>query len=35
MVLSLDDDVPQALAAEIRDHPSIVDLWTIRLGGDR
>jgi D-3-phosphoglycerate dehydrogenase len=35
MVLSLDDDVPQALAEEIRDHPSIVDLWTIRLGGDR
>jgi D-3-phosphoglycerate dehydrogenase len=35
MVLSLDDDVPPALANEIRDHPSIVDLWTIRLGGDR
>ena len=35
MVLSLDDDVPQSLAEEIRDHPSIVDLWTIRLGGDR
>jgi D-3-phosphoglycerate dehydrogenase len=35
MVLALDDDVPPALADEIRDHPSIVDLWTIRLGGDR
>ena len=34
MVLALDDDVPEALAAEIRDHPAIVDLWTIRLGGD-
>jgi hypothetical protein len=35
MVLALDDDVPPSLADEIRDHPSIVDLWTIRLGGDR
>ncbi len=35
MVLALDDDVPAALADEIRDHPAIVDLWTIRLGGDR
>jgi D-3-phosphoglycerate dehydrogenase len=34
MVLALDDDVPPGLAAEIRDHPAIVDLWTIRLGGD-
>ena len=34
MVLALDDDVPEPLAAEIRDHPAIVDLWTIRLGGD-
>ena len=35
MVLALDDDVPAALADEIRDHPAIVDLWTIRLGGER
>jgi D-3-phosphoglycerate dehydrogenase len=35
MVLALDDDVPETLAAEIRDHPAIVDLWIIRLGGDR
>jgi D-3-phosphoglycerate dehydrogenase len=35
MVLALDDDVPPALADEIRDHPAIVDLWTIRLGGER
>ena len=35
MVLALDDDVPAGLADEIRDHPAIVDLWTIRLGGDR
>ncbi len=32
MVLALDDDVPPELEAEIRDHPAIVDLWTIRLG---
>ncbi len=35
MVLALDDDVPAGLADEIRDHPAIVDLWTIRLGGER
>ena len=34
MVLALDDDVSPTLAAEISDHPAIVDLWTIRLGGE-
>lgn len=35
MVLALDDDVPESLAASIRDHEALIDLWTIRLGGDR
>jgi hypothetical protein len=34
MVLALDDDVPDAVAASIRDHESVIDLWTIRLGND-
>ena len=34
MVLALDDDVPPELADAIRDHDAVVDLWTIRLGGE-
>ena len=35
MVLALDDDVPEALAASIRDHEALIGLWTIHLGGER
>jgi D-3-phosphoglycerate dehydrogenase len=35
MVLALDDDVPAAVADEIRAHDAVIDLWMIRLGGDR
>jgi len=35
MILALDDDVPDAVAMEIRGHEAIIDLWTIRLGGER
>ncbi len=35
MILALDDDVPESLAMSIRDHESLIDLWTVRLGGDR
>lgn len=35
MVLALDDDVPESLAASIRDHEALIDVWTIRLGADR
>jgi D-3-phosphoglycerate dehydrogenase len=35
MVLALDDDVPPAVAEEIRSHEGVIDLWTIRLGKDR
>ena len=35
MILALDDDVPPAVAEAIRSHDAVLDLWTIRLGGDR
>ena len=35
MVLALDDDVPESLAASIRDHEALIGLWTIHLGGER
>ena len=35
MILALDDDVPPAVEAAIRDLEAVLDLWTIRLGRDR
>jgi D-3-phosphoglycerate dehydrogenase len=35
MVLALDDDVPAAVAQAIRTDPAVIDVWTIRLGGER
>lgn len=35
MVLALDDEVPAAVAAAIRAHDAVLDLWTIRLAADR
>jgi D-3-phosphoglycerate dehydrogenase len=35
MVLALDEDVPPAVAEEIRGHEAVLDLWTIRLGNER
>ena len=35
MILALDDDVPEQVAEAIRTQEAVVDLWTIRLGGDR
>jgi D-3-phosphoglycerate dehydrogenase len=35
MVLALDEDVPPAVADEIRRHEAVIDLWTIRLGVER
>jgi hypothetical protein len=35
MILALDDDVPTAVADAIRAHEAVLDLWTIRLGGER
>ncbi len=35
MVLALDDDVPAPIAEAIRADPAVIDVWTIRLGGER
>ena len=35
MILALDDDVPDPVAAAIRSHEAVLDIWTIRLGGER
>jgi D-3-phosphoglycerate dehydrogenase len=35
MILALDDDVPDEVAEAIRTQEAVVDLWTIRLGGER
>jgi D-3-phosphoglycerate dehydrogenase len=35
MVLALDDDVPPAVADEIRTQEAVLDLWMIRLGSER
>ncbi|CAN5472720.1 phosphoglycerate dehydrogenase [soil metagenome] len=35
MILALDDDIPPAVEAAIRDLDAVLDLWTIRPGGDR
>ena len=32
MILALDDDVPAAVEAAIRDQEAVIDLWIIRLG---
>jgi D-3-phosphoglycerate dehydrogenase / 2-oxoglutarate reductase len=35
MILALDDDVPADVADAIRAHPAVLDVWPIRLGGER
>ena len=35
MILALDDDVPDEVARQIRDTEALIDLWPIRLGGER
>jgi D-3-phosphoglycerate dehydrogenase len=35
MILALDDDVPTEVEGAIRKLGAVLDLWTIRLGGDR
>lgn len=35
MVLALDDDIPSGVGAAIRGLDAVLDLWTIRLGGER
>jgi D-3-phosphoglycerate dehydrogenase / 2-oxoglutarate reductase len=35
MILALDDDPPPRVAEAIRNHESVIDVWTIRLGKER
>jgi D-3-phosphoglycerate dehydrogenase len=35
MILALDEDVPAAVAEAIRGLDAVIELWTIRLGGER
>jgi len=35
MVLALDDEVPASIAEAIRSDDAVIDVWTIRLGGER
>ncbi len=35
MILALDEDVPAAVAEAIRALDAVIELWTIRLGGER
>ncbi|MFL5680723.1 MAG: phosphoglycerate dehydrogenase [Chloroflexota bacterium] len=35
MILALDDDVPSSVADAIRSNEAVIDLWAIRLGGER
>jgi D-3-phosphoglycerate dehydrogenase len=35
MILALDDDVPGPVADAIRAHEAVLDVWPIRLGGER
>jgi hypothetical protein len=35
MILALDDDIPPPVEAAIRGEEAVLDLWAIRLGGER
>jgi D-3-phosphoglycerate dehydrogenase len=35
MLLAVDDDVPDAVAEAIRNHPAVLDVWVIRAATDR
>jgi D-3-phosphoglycerate dehydrogenase / 2-oxoglutarate reductase len=35
MILALDDDIPPSVEDAIRHQDAVLDLWTIRLGGER
>ncbi|MGD0019861.1 MAG: phosphoglycerate dehydrogenase [Candidatus Limnocylindrales bacterium] len=35
MLLAVDDEVPDAVAAAIRSHPAVLDVWVIRAATDR
>jgi hypothetical protein len=33
--MAVDDDVPDAVAEAIRNHPAVLDVWVIRAATDR
>ena len=35
MLLAVDNDVPDAVAAQIRHHPAVLDVWVIRAATER
>ncbi|MFI5258376.1 MAG: phosphoglycerate dehydrogenase [Candidatus Limnocylindrales bacterium] len=35
MLLAVDDEVPEAVAAQIRSHPAVLDVWVIRTAAER
>jgi hypothetical protein len=35
MLLAVDDEVPDAVATAIRNHPAVLDVWLIRAAADR
>jgi L-serine deaminase len=35
MLMAVDDDVPDAVAEAIRNHPAVLDVWVIRAATDR
>jgi hypothetical protein len=35
MLLAVDDDVSDAVAAQIRNHPAVLDVWVIRAATER
>jgi hypothetical protein len=35
MLLAVDNDVPDAVAAQILHHPAVLDVWVIRAAGER
>ncbi len=35
MLLAVDDEVPDAVAAQLRSHPAVLDVWVIRAASER
>jgi hypothetical protein len=35
MLLAVDDEVPDAVVEQIRNHPAVLDVWSIRAATER
>jgi hypothetical protein len=35
MLLAVDDEVPDAIVEQIRKHPAVLDVWSIRASTER